>query len=330
MAPSPATTDDLAERLAGGDRAALARAITLVESRRPEHQLRARALMQAVLPRTGGAHRLGITGAPGVGKSTLIESLGSMLVARGHRLAVLAVDPSSPRTGGSILGDKTRMTALAAHPSAFVRPSPNAGVPGGVAAATRETILLCEASAFDVVIVETVGVGQSETAVAELVDTFVVLVQPGAGDELQGLKKGVLELADLIVVNKADGDGEAPARLTAAEYGSALRILADEGSDPRPPVMTASALTGAGLDALWEAIAGHRSRGEASGRFEARRRAQQVLWMRRMLDERLRAPLFQDAIVRARVEDLEAEVADGRIAALVAVEEIATMLRDRR
>ena len=223
MAPDLPPIDPLVAGLADGDRASLARAITLIESRRADHQAAARDLVQRILPMTGGARRVGITGAPGVGKSTLIEALGSMLTGRGHRVAVLAVDPSSRRTGGSILGDKTRMTRLAAEPNAFIRPSPSAGTLGGVAAKTRETMLLCEAAGFDVVIVETVGVGQSETAVADLVDFFLVLMQPGAGDELQGLKKGVLELADMIAVNKADVDGSGPARATAAEYRSALR-----------------------------------------------------------------------------------------------------------
>jgi LAO/AO transport system kinase len=325
MATVPQSVDKLVAGIAGGDRASLAKAITVVESRRPDHQALARELVQRILPRTGAACRVGITGAPGVGKSTMIEAVGSRLAGRGHRVAVLAVDPSSRRTGGSILGDKTRMTQLSADPNAFIRPSPSAGTLGGVAAKTRETMLLCEAAGFDVVLVETVGVGQSETAVADLVDVFVVLMEPGAGDELQGLKKGVVELADLIVVNKADGDGLPRALETASQYGSALRILG--GASPSvAPVMTASAVSGEGLDEMWSTLLRRRDEMHASGALDARRRSQQVRWMRRMLEDRLTSPLREDGRVKARLAELEAEVAEGSLAPLVAVEEIARML----
>src|SRR5665213_84671 len=239
-APSP----DLARGIRAGERATLARAITLIESKRADHRKAAHLLVQDMLPLTGKAVRLGITGAPGAGKSTTIDALGTYLTGLGHKVAVLAVDPSSSRTGGSILGDKTRMAQLAIDPNAFIRPSPSSGTLGGVAAKTRETMLLCEAAGYDVLIVETVGVGQSETTVADMTDFFLVLIVAGAGDELQGLKKGIVELADMIAVNKADGDNIARAKAAAAEYTSALHILAPRTPTWMPPVMTFSALTG--------------------------------------------------------------------------------------
>src|SRR5215213_5994646 len=262
-----------AEMVASGDRAALARAITLMESRRPDHREAARALLQELMPRTGRAVRIGITGVPGVGKSTAIDTLGSMLTEAGHKVAVLAVDPSSSRTGGSILGDKTRLARLAVDPNAFIRPSPSSGTLGGVAAKTRETMLLCEAAGFDVILVETVGVGQSETAVADLTDFFLVLMLPGAGDELQGIKKGILELADMIAVNKAD-DAGARAAAAAAEYRAALHILAPASATWTPPVVTVSGLTGQGLKEAWTKVLDHRARLEAVGELQAKRRAQ--------------------------------------------------------
>jgi LAO/AO transport system kinase len=230
----------LAAGIRAGDRAVLARAITLIESKRANHRQAAHRLVQELLPATDKAIRVGITGAPGVGKSTMIDTLGSMLTVQDHKVAVLAVDPSSQRSGGSILGDKTRMARLAADPNAYVRPSPASGTLGGVAATTREALLLCEAAGYDVILVETVGIGQSETAVADLTDFFLVLMLPGAGDELQGLKKGVIELADMIAVTKADGDNQGRARATAAEYSAALHILAPRSRDWSPPVMTFS------------------------------------------------------------------------------------------
>src|SRR5262249_32513439 len=234
-----------------GDRAQLARAITLIESRRPDHQTLARRLVQELLPATGGAVRVGITGVPGVGKSTTIDALGTYLIGQGRKVAVLAVDPSSAKSGGSILADKTRMPRLANDPSAFVRPSPASGTLGGVAAKTRESMLLCEAAGFDVVLIETVGTGQSETVVADMTDFFLVLMLPGAGDELQGLKKGVVELADMLAVNKTDGDNVTRANAAAAEYRAALHIVG--GGSPRwaPLVVTYSALTGMGIADLW-------------------------------------------------------------------------------
>src|SRR4051812_29424199 len=285
MTPSnPADIERLAEELRAGSRAALARAITLIESRRGDHQTSARALVQTLLPDTGKAIRVGITGSPGVGKSTTIDALGMSLIDRGHRVAVLAVDPSSARTGGSILGDKTRMGRLSAADAAFIRPSPASGTLGGVAAKTREAMLLCEAAGFDVVLVETVGIGQSETAVCDMTDFFLALMLPGAGDELQGIMKGLVELADMIAINKADGDNVKRANLAAAEYRSALHILTPRSEHWFPPVETYSALTGAGLDRLWQKILDHRTAMNASGEFAARRREQQVKWMWSMLE----------------------------------------------
>jgi len=308
-----------------GERAVIARAITLIESRRADHQRAARRLVQDLLPHTGGAVRLGITGTPGVGKSTTIDALGMFLIGQGRKVAVLAVDPSSSRTGGSILADKTRMAQLAADPNAFVRPSPASGTLGGVAAKTRESMLICEASGFDVVLVETVGTGQSETVVADMTDFFLVLMLPGAGDELQGLKKGVVELADMIAINKADGDNRPRAQAAAAEYRAALHIL---GARPHwsPPVVTYSALTGEGIAQLWAKVTEHRARMSETGELAARRREQQIKWMWAMLEERIAARLRSDPALRAKLPRLEAAVAEGRMSASMAVEELAAAL----
>jgi len=327
MVLSPAKTQsNLAAGIRAGERAVLARAITLIESKRADHRLQAHQLVQAVLPATGKAVRLGITGAPGAGKSTTIDALGTYLTGEGHKVAVLAVDPSSTRTGGSILGDKTRMPRLASDDHAFIRPSPSSGTLGGVAAKTRETMLLCEAAGYDVVMVETVGIGQSETAVADMTDFFLVVMLPGAGDELQGLKKGIVELADLIAVNKADGDNIERAKLAAAEYRGALNILAPRSPTWSPPVMTYSALTGNGIAELWAAVLAHKAKMGDSGELAARRREQQVKWMWSMLEERLAARLRSDPAVRAKLKAAEAAVATGKLAPTLAVEEIARLL----
>ena len=319
--------DTLKKELRAGHRAALARAITLIESRRGDHQAAARDLVQALLPLTGKAIRVGITGSPGVGKSTTIDALGTTLIERGHKVAVLAVDPSSARTGGSILGDKTRMARLAASDSAYIRPSPASGTLGGVAAKTREAMLLCEAAGFDVILVETVGIGQSETAVCDMTDFFLALMLPGAGDELQGIKKGLVELADMIAVNKADGDNVKRANHAAADYRSALHILTPRSEHWQPPVMTYSALTGAGISELWQNVLDHRNAMNASGDFAARRRQQQVKWMWSMLEQRMLARLRADASVRGKVKKLEVEVAEGRVSPALAAEQIAEMLK---
>ena len=317
----------LTAELRAGQRAALARAITLIESRRVDHQAIARDLVQELLPHTGEAVRVGITGSPGVGKSTTIDALGMYLLERGRNVAVLAVDPSSARTGGSILGDKTRMPRLAATDRAYIRPSPASGTLGGVASKTREAMLLCEAAGFDVLLVETVGIGQSETAVCEMTDFFLALMLPGAGDELQGIKKGLVELADMIAINKADGDNVKAANLAAAEYRGALHILTPRSENWHPPVVTYSALTGTGIDALWQKILDHRAAMNTSGEFAARRRDQQVKWMWSMLEQRMMARLRADPAIRLKVKKIEAEVAEGRRAPALAAEQIAGMLR---
>jgi LAO/AO transport system kinase len=316
----------LARGVRDGDRAMLARAITLIESKRADHRKAAHLLVQDLLPATGNAVRLGITGAPGAGKSTTIDALGTYLTGAGHKVAVLAVDPSSSRTGGSILGDKTRMARLAIDPHAFIRPSPTSGTLGGVAGKTRETMLVCEAAGYDVVMVETVGIGQSETAVADMTDFFLVLMLPGAGDELQGLKKGIVELADMVAVNKADGDNVARANLAAADYRGALNILAPHSPTWSPPVITYSALTGNGIAQLWAKVLEHKEKMTASGERVARRREQQVKWMWTMLEERLTARLRGDPTVRAKLRQAESAVAAGKLAPALAVEEIAQLL----
>ncbi|MGO4704568.1 methylmalonyl Co-A mutase-associated GTPase MeaB [Microvirga sp. 2MCAF38] len=314
-----------AEAILKGDRAALARAITLIESRRPDHRARARALLQELMPHTGRAVRVGITGVPGVGKSTAIDMLGSVLTAKGHKVAVLAVDPSSTRTGGAILGDKTRMAKLAADPHAFIRPSPTSGTLGGVAAKTREAMLLCEAAGFDVILVETVGVGQSETAVADLTDFFLVLMLPGAGDELQGIKKGILELADMIAVNKAD-DAEMKAKAAAAEYRAALHILTPASATWTPPVVTISGLTGQGLEDLWAKILDHRRRLDATGELTVKRKEQDMKWMWALVEERMHEKLANDPVLRKRLPAIKQMITQGAMAPNAAADEIATLL----
>ncbi len=316
--------------LQAGDRAQLARAITLVESRREDHRTAARALLERVMPATGRAHRVGITGVPGVGKSTFLEALGTMLTGRGRKVAVLAIDPSSRRTGGSILGDKTRMAALSADPSAFIRPSPSAGTLGGVTRASRETILLCEAAGYDVVFVETVGVGQSETVVAEMVDLFLVLMLPGAGDELQGIKKGILEIADLLVVNKADGDSLPLARRAARDLSGALRILQPDPGAWQPRVMSVSSIERRGVEEVWATIEEHRRVREEAGEFAKERARQQVRWMWAQLEDRL-LQLFKDAPAIARaLPGIEADVEAGRRPPTVAAEDLVDLFLRRR
>ena len=309
-----------------GDRGVLSRAITLVESTRADHREQAQELLVELLPRSGGAHRVGITGVPGVGKSTFIDALGTWLTGQGRKVAVLAVDPSSTRTGGSILGDKTRMARLANDANAFIRPSPAAGTLGGVAAKTRETMLICEAAGFDVILVETVGIGQSETAVADMTDFFLVLMLPGAGDELQGIKKGVVEIADMIAVNKADGDNVRRAKAAAGEYRAALHILTPRSPTWAPPVITYSALAGDGIAQLWEQVLAHRQQLSASGEFAALRREQQVKWMWTMLEDRFHLRLKSDAKLKARLPAIEKSVAEGTLSPALAVDEIATAL----
>ncbi|TMJ45464.1 MAG: methylmalonyl Co-A mutase-associated GTPase MeaB [Alphaproteobacteria bacterium] len=324
--PTIPDISDLARGIGAGERAVIARAITLIESRRNDHQKAALRLVQELLPSTGKAIRVGITGAPGVGKSTTIDALGTFLTGKDHKVAVLAVDPSSARSGGSILADKTRMPRLSGDANAFVRPSPSSGTLGGVAAKTRESMLICEAAGFDVVLVETIGTGQSETMVADMTDFFLVLMLPGAGDELQGLKKGVIEIADMLAINKADGDNINRAKAAAAEYRAALQILNPRSPNWSTPVVTYSALTGAGIAELWDTVLEHRERMIKAGELEARRREQQVKWMWAMLEERVFARLKSDPILKAKLPRIEAAVAAGRMSAALAVEEIAVAL----
>jgi LAO/AO transport system kinase len=304
--------DELVDGVRGGNRAAIARAITLVESRRPDHREQAQQLLAALLPDTGGAERIGISGVPGVGKSTFIDQLGINLIADGHRVAVLAVDPSSGRTGGSILGDKTRMTRLAVDDNAFVRPSPAAGTLGGVAKATRETMLVMEAAGYDVVLVETVGVGQSEYVVADMVDTFVFLTLARTGDQLQGMKRGILELTDVIAVNKADEQHEDESARAAGELSGALRFLRGGGDEWQTPVITCSGLHNINLDGVWEHIVAHRAWLEAHGGLERKRRDQLVEWTRALVRDRLLARLAEPGM-REAVRAAEAAVRDERL-----------------
>lgn len=311
-----------ADGVRSGDRAVLARAITLVESTRADHRRLAQDLLVELLPSAGGAHRIGITGVPGAGKSTFIDGFGTMLTRAGHRVAVLAVDPSSNRTGGSILGDKTRMANLAVDPRAFIRPSPTSGTLGGVARATRETMVLMEAAGYDIVLVETVGVGQSEIAVANMVDCFLYLALARTGDALQGIKKGVLELADVIAVNKADGDREREAKSAARELAGALRLLGTKDAAWTTPVLTCSGLTGAGLDEIWRRIGRHREVMTEIGEFDQRRRRQQVDWTWTMVHDTLRARLLADPAVEAVVPEVERQVRDGELTATLAAQRI--------
>ncbi|MGS2586630.1 methylmalonyl Co-A mutase-associated GTPase MeaB [Streptomyces hebeiensis] len=305
-----------------GHRSSVARAITLVESTRADHRALAQRLLTELLPYAGGARRIGISGVPGVGKSTFVDALGTLLTGQGHRVAVLAVDPSSSRTGGSILGDKTRMERLAVDPAAFVRPSPTAGTLGGVARATRETVVVMEAAGYDVVLVETVGVGQSETAVAGMVDSFLLLTLARTGDQLQGIKKGVLELADVIAVNKADGPHERDARSAARELAGALRLMRSPDAVWTPPVLSCSAREGTGLAEVWERLEQHRSLLDADGRLAAIRADQQVDWAWSMVRERLLRRLREDPAVRELTPELERRVREGTLTATSAAERI--------
>jgi LAO/AO transport system kinase len=319
----------LSDYLAGvraGNRRILAKAITLVESFHPDHRERAWQLIEALLPETGRAVRLGITGVPGVGKSTFIENFGMQLVARGHRVAVLAVDPSSKRSGGSIMADKTRMERLAGNPHAFIRPSPSGGTLGGVARMTRESMLICEAAGFDVIIVETVGVGQSETAVAGMVDFFLVLMLTGAGDALQGIKKGVLELADAVAINKADGDNAARAERARKELENALHLMQPASITWRPPVVTCSALTLAGLDEIWGLVQEHNRCMRASGELTANRRAQALEWMWSLIEEGLKERFNRHPQVQAQLPAVAAQVSRGELLPTIAARQLLFLL----
>lgn len=313
---SHARRDDpaaLADAILAGDRSALSRAITLAESTRPEHRAAAETISERLLPRAGSALRVGLTGPPGVGKSTLIEALGLVLVARGHQVAVLAVDPSSERSRGSILGDKTRMHRLAAHPSAYVRPSPTSGTLGGVARATREAITFAEAAGFDVVLVETVGVGQSETAVHALVDCFVLLALAGAGDEVQGMKRGIMEMTDVFAVTKADGAGLASAQDRQAQLLRSARLLPPTLPGWKPAVVLTSAERGEGVEKLWDTVERYAEHSRRAGRFEARRREQSVYWLQRAVEIGLRDAFDANASVVEALPSERRRVAEGTV-----------------
>ena len=310
---APLTVETLAANVRAGDRRALAKAITLVESTRTDHQEAAQRLLELLLPHTGHAARVGISGVPGVGKSTFIEAFGLYLISLGKRIAVLAVDPSSARSGGSILGDKTRMPRLSASAEAFIRPSPSGGSLGGVARRTREALLVCEAAGYDVVLVETVGVGQSEYAVAAMVDFFLVLMLAGAGDELQGIKKGILELADALAINKADGDNVEHAQQAAAQDRSALNLFRHATPNWDPPVLTVSALESKGMDRVWAIIEDYRTRLAASGELEAKRREQQQRWFWSMIDDGLKTHFLGRKDVQRRLRAVEAAIATAKL-----------------
>jgi LAO/AO transport system kinase len=326
---SEADAKRFAAGVIAGDRRLLSKTITVLESTHPRHQATAQRILEALLPRAGSAVRLGITGVPGVGKSTFIESFGMYLVDRGHRVAVLAVDPSSVRSGGSIMADKTRMERLAADPRAFIRPSPSGGSLGGVAARTRETMLVCEAAGFDVVMVETVGVGQSETRVASMVDFFLVLMLAGAGDELQGIKKGVLELADAVAITKADGDNLARAEQARRAYEYALHLLAPASPSWSVPVMTCSALEMHGVARIWEVVLEHRRRLSASGELQDKRQRQALDWMWALVEEGLRQRFDSHPAVQERLPALRREVERGLAAPTRAAQELLRVLDNR-
>ncbi|WP_407918456.1 methylmalonyl Co-A mutase-associated GTPase MeaB, partial [Kitasatospora sp. NE20-6] len=322
MPPRTIDPDQYRQGVLDGSRAWIARAVTLVESTRPDHRALAQQLLVDLLPHSGAAVRIGITGVPGVGKSTFIEALGTMLTHRGHRVAVLAVDPTSTRTGGSILGDKTRMEKLATDPNAYIRPSPTSGTLGGVARTTRESMIVMEAAGYDVVLVETVGVGQSETTVADMVDTFLLLTLARTGDQLQGIKKGVLELADLVAVNKADGPHEHDAKTAARELTGALRLLTPPDAAWTPPVLTCSGRDGTGLDTLWERLQQHRQTLHATGALDTRRRTQQIDWTWAMVHDQLLTALHHHPDVRTLAPTLENRVREGTLTATLAAQQI--------
>ncbi len=328
VAPRPRlTVEDYLQGLLAGNRRVLAQAITLIESTRPDHQAMARALITQVLPHAGRSIRIGMTGVPGAGKSALIEAFGGFLTAREHRVAVLSIDPSSARSGGSLLGDKTRMVKLSTDPNAFIRPSPSGLMLGGIARETRETMLLCEAAGYDIILVETVGVGQSEVTVAEMTDFLLVLMLAGAGDELQGIKRGLLELADLIAITKADGNNVMPARQAARKYAYAMHLLADPDQG-MAPVITCSALEGTGLEEIWKIITERTAGRERSGYLRMRRSEQNTNWMWSLVDQQIHDMLRQRPSVSAVAQQVAAQVRDATLSPVMACEQIINALFD--
>ncbi len=316
------SVDEMIDGIRSGDRVVLSRAITLIESTKDADRSRAREVMQACLADAGKSLRVGVTGVPGVGKSSFIETLGLRLVNEGHRIAVLAIDPSSERTRGSILGDKTRMGELSPYENVYIRPSPTGGSLGGVARKTRETILLCEAAGYDTIFVETVGVGQSEITVHSMVDVFLLLGIAGAGDELQGIKRGVVEMADLIAINKADGDNLKAANRAKRQYENALHLFPPSESGWTPPVLTCSAQTGVGVGEVWDAVTAYRDDTQASGFFAEQRRRQARYWMYQTIEQRLRDDFFSDPAVRERLDDTERDVLNGTLSSFAAADRL--------
>lgn len=321
------TAQDYVQGILAGERRTLARTITLIESVLPAHQELARDIVDRILPYTGKSVRVGITGVPGAGKSTYIESFGTMLTEMGHKVAVLAIDPSSTRSGGSILGDKTRMEKLAINDKAFIRPSPSSGTLGGVGRKTRETMLVCEAAGYDVVVIETVGVGQSETTVASMVDFFLVLMIAGAGDELQGIKKGVLEVADAIVINKADGDNVERANMARQEYEAALHMLMPASNNWSPPVLTCSSLFSKGITEIWETILSHRNAFSESGEFAEKRKEQALDWMSFLLEDGLNSWFYNNPEVAKRLPDLKSAIASQQLSPTAAADSLLSLLK---
>ena len=316
------TTDEYVEGIRAGNITILSKAITLIESLRPEHYAQAQEIIERCLPYAGNSVRIGITGVPGAGKSTFIEAIGEMVINLGHKLAVLAIDPSSERSGGSILGDKTRMETLVHNPDAFIRPSPSAGSLGGVARKTRESVILCEAAGFDVIFIETVGVGQSETAVHSMVDMFMLLQIAGAGDELQGIKRGIMEMADMMVITKADGENVKKAELAKAQYQGALRLFPMGESEWRPQVYTCSSLEGTGLEEVWQGVEQYLQHIELNGYFMANRNRQNKYWMYETINETLKSSFYNNPEIESRLAEIEKRVLEAKLSSFIAAKEL--------
>ena len=316
------STDEYVEGILRGDITILSQAITLIESNKPEHYDQAQQIIERCLPHAGRSVRIGITGVPGAGKSTFIEAVGNMVVSLHHRLAVLAIDPSSERSGGSILGDKTRMESISSNPDIFIRPSPSAGSLGGVARKTRETIVLCEAAGFDVIFIETVGVGQSETAVHSMVDMFMLLQISGAGDELQGIKRGIMEMADMMVITKADGENRHKAELARAQFQSALHLFPMPESGWRPKVYTCSAVAETGLEEVWKGVEEFLDHIESNGYFQLNRNRQNKYWMYESINDALKDSFYRDPAVAAHLADVEQRVLDAKLSSFIAAKEL--------
>ena len=316
------TTDEYVQGILEGNITILAQAITLIESNNPQHYAQAQEIIEKCLPHSGKSVRIGITGVPGAGKSSFIEAVGNMVTSYNHKLAVLAIDPSSERSGGSILGDKTRMESICHNPNIFVRPSPSAGSLGGVARKTRETIVLCEAAGYDVIFIETVGVGQSETAVHSMVDMFMMLQISGAGDELQGIKRGIMEMADMMVITKADGENVKKAELAKAQYHGALRLFPLPESEWRPQVYTCSSLEGTGLEEVWQGVEQYLQHIELNGYFMSNRNRQNKYWMYETINETLKSSFYNNPEIEARMADIEQRVLDAKLSSFIAAKEL--------